>query len=102
MSLLPLALTVQHPSKKLLLWPLIMAVSLLEFEMIVPSSLHSWFGHARGCLYLLSLLGPENCVNSPFFEVFWHLRFIMVSSFSTSLGQLTAAYIADIYYDGHP
>jgi hypothetical protein len=65
-------------SRESILWPLLMALSLLEFEMMAPSSLHSWSGHAYGSLHLLAMLGPEACQRSPFFELFWQLRFIMV------------------------
>jgi hypothetical protein len=66
------------PSPDAILAPLIMALSLLEFEILAPSSLHAWRRHARGSLHLLSLLGPEACQTSPFFELYTQLRFITV------------------------
>lgn len=65
-------------SSDLVLWPLLMAVLLLEFELMAPLSLHSWIGHAYGSTQLLALLGPEACQASPLFEIFWQLRFTMV------------------------
>lgn len=60
------------------MWPLVLALLLLEFEMMAPLSLHSWTGHAYGSAHLLAQLTPEACQTSPLFEIFWQLRFTMV------------------------
>ena len=67
-------------SKDYILWPLLMALALLEFEMMAPSSLHSWSRHSYGSLNLLIMLGPAACQKAPFFDLFWQLRFTMASS----------------------
>ncbi|KAL6875113.1 hypothetical protein J3F83DRAFT_544018 [Trichoderma novae-zelandiae] len=56
---------------------LLMSMALLEFEMMAPLATDSWFPHAYGALGLLEQVGPEGCQESPFFEVFWQLRFFM-------------------------
>lgn len=75
-----------EPSSEVILPALVIALSLLEFEMIAPLKQHSWFAHACGCLNLMAKLAPESYQVSPFFEIFWHLRLIMVfSSFTINL-----------------
>jgi hypothetical protein len=76
--LAPLMKMPAPPSQDAILAPLLMALLLLEFEILAPSSLHAWRRHARGSLYLLSLLGPEACQTSPFFELYTQLRFTTV------------------------
>ncbi|KAK5995505.1 hypothetical protein PT974_03913 [Cladobotryum mycophilum] len=56
---------------------LLMSMALLDFEMMAPTGPDSWIPHGRGALYLLNLAGPHACQKSPFFEIFWHLRFCM-------------------------
>lgn len=58
---------------------LLMSMALLEFEMMAPLATDSWFPHAYGALGLLEQVGPQGCQESPFFEIFWQLRFFMVS-----------------------
>lgn len=65
-------------STNFLLHLLLMALLLLEFEIMAPLSLTSWLGHALGSANLLALLSPSACQISPFFEIFWQLRFTMV------------------------
>lgn len=64
---------------------IIMALLLLEFASTAPVTLPSRLVeqsavavHARGAVELLRLVGPVRCRNSPFFEIFWHLRLTMV------------------------
>lgn len=64
---------------------IIMALLLLEFASTAPVTLPSQLVeqsavavHARGAVDLLQLVGPVRCQNSPFFEIFWHLRLTMV------------------------
>ncbi|KAL6803949.1 hypothetical protein J3E68DRAFT_189663 [Trichoderma sp. SZMC 28012] len=56
---------------------LLMSMALLEFEMMAPLATDSWFPHAYGALGLLEQVGPQGCQESPFFEIFWQLRFFM-------------------------
>ncbi|KAF3068016.1 hypothetical protein CFAM422_007961, partial [Trichoderma lentiforme] len=56
---------------------LLMSMALLEFEMMAPLAADSWFPHAYGALGLLEQVGPQGCQESPFFEIFWQLRFFM-------------------------
>ncbi|KAH8127216.1 hypothetical protein LI328DRAFT_165386 [Trichoderma asperelloides] len=56
---------------------LLMSMALLEFEMMAPLATDSWVPHAYGALSLLEQAGPQGCQTSPFFEIFWHLRFLM-------------------------
>lgn len=65
-------------STDVILWLLLMALLLLEFELMAPLSRTSWLGHALGSADLLALLSPSMCQTSPFFEIFWQLRFTMV------------------------
>lgn len=66
--------------------PLLVAVLLLEFEIMAPQSHHSWIGHASGSTQLLALLTPEACQVTPLFEIFWQLRFSMVAPLTCGLG----------------
>jgi hypothetical protein len=59
---------------------LLMSMALLEFEMMAPLTTDSWFPHAYGALSLLEQVGPQGCQESPFFEIFWQMRFFMVST----------------------
>lgn len=68
----------QHSASLLNL--LLMSMALLEFEMMAPLGTDSWLSHAHGALSLLEQAGPQGCQVSPFFEVFWQLRFLMVCS----------------------
>jgi hypothetical protein len=70
------------PSKEDIMASLLIALLLLEFELLAPTSLNSWSQHAAGSLQLLKMLGPEACQGSPLFEIFSHLRFIVVSLLS--------------------
>ncbi|EHK44182.1 hypothetical protein TRIATDRAFT_37030, partial [Trichoderma atroviride IMI 206040] len=65
----------QHPVSLLNL--LLMSMALLEFEMMAPLGMDSWLSHAHGALSLLEQAGPQGCQVSPFFEIFWQLRFLM-------------------------
>ncbi|KAJ4861748.1 hypothetical protein T069G_02702 [Trichoderma breve] len=56
---------------------LLMSMALLEFEMMAPLATDSWFPHAYGALGLLEQVGPQGSQESPFFEIFWQLRFFM-------------------------
>lgn len=56
---------------------LLMSMALLEFEMMAPLAIDSWFPHAYGALSLLEHVTPAGCQESPFFEIFWQLRFFM-------------------------
>lgn len=74
------------------LYCLIMALLLLEFAITAPASLPRKLVeqeaariHARGAIYLLQLIGPVRCQNSPFYDMFWHLRFIMVRNNTTHI-----------------
>lgn len=64
---------------------LLMSMALLEFEMMAPLATDSWVPHAYGALSLLEQAGPQGCQTSPFFEIFWHLRFLMVGAASGNL-----------------
>lgn len=59
---------------------LLMSMALLEFEMIAPLGTDSWLPHAYGALSLLEQAGPQGCQITPFFEIFWQLRFLMVGT----------------------
>ncbi|KAK0765101.1 LOW QUALITY PROTEIN: hypothetical protein N5P37_002579, partial [Trichoderma harzianum] len=61
---------------------LLMSMALLEFEMMAPLATDSWFPHAYGALGLLEQVGPQGCQESPFFEIFWQLRFFMLEGCS--------------------
>ena len=61
------------------------AISLMEFEMLIPNPQQSWSVHAYGALDILLLCGPQLCRSSPFFEIFWHLRFVMVRHYAELL-----------------
>ena len=76
--LLNLACSKEGATKECVFWALLMAVSLLNFEMIAPCSPYAWFGHAQGATRLLSMLTPETCQESPYFEIYRHLRYMMV------------------------
>ncbi|KAM0265574.1 hypothetical protein ACHAQJ_000005 [Trichoderma viride] len=54
-----------------------MSMALLEFEMMAPLTTDSWFPHAYGALSFLDQVGPQGCQESPFFEIFWQMRFFM-------------------------
>ncbi|KAL7817129.1 hypothetical protein V8C26DRAFT_77947 [Trichoderma gracile] len=56
---------------------LVMSMALLEFEMMAPLATDSWFPYAYGALSLLEQVTPEGCQESPFYEIFWQLRFFM-------------------------
>lgn len=70
----------KHQHLTSLLNLLLMSMALLEFEMIAPLGPDSWIPHAYGALGLLEQAGPQGCQATPFFEVFWHLRFLMVGT----------------------
>lgn len=69
----------RHQSgEDIVLQNLLMALSLLEFEMMAPLAPDSWLRHVPGCLELLRQAGTESCRKPPFFEIFKHLRFLLV------------------------
>lgn len=70
----------QHQHSASILNLLLMSMALLEFEMMAPLGTDSWLPHAHGVLGLLEQVGPQGCQVSPFFEIFWQLRFFMVCS----------------------
>ncbi|KAH8810827.1 hypothetical protein F5884DRAFT_261046 [Xylogone sp. PMI_703] len=57
---------------------LIIAMLLVEFEMMQPSSCFSWCTHAIAATEILKIIGPEICQESPFHELFLLLRHMMV------------------------
>jgi hypothetical protein len=67
---------------------LLMSMALLEFEMMAPLAADSWVPHAYGALGLLEQVGPQGCQESPFFEIFWQLRFFMVSQKDYTICQI--------------
>lgn len=72
----------KHQHSASILNLLLMSMALLEFEMMAPLGTDSWLPHAHGVLSLLEQVGPQGCQVSPFFEIFWQLRFFMVCSTS--------------------
>lgn len=70
----------KHQHSASILNLLLMSMALLEFEMMAPLGTDSWLPHAHGVLSLLEQVGPHGCQVSPFFEIFWQLRFFMVYS----------------------
>ncbi|KAL7971240.1 hypothetical protein HDV63DRAFT_393609 [Trichoderma sp. SZMC 28014] len=67
----------KHQHSASILNLLLMSMALLEFEMMAPLGTDSWLPHAHGVLSLLEQVGPHGCQVSPFFEIFWQLRFFM-------------------------
>lgn len=69
----------------ILLSLLLVGLTLLEFEMMYPMYPQSWLLHAKGIVQLLDLVGPRRAQQSPFFEIFRHLRFIDVGTHKIDL-----------------
>lgn len=59
---------------------LVMVTLLLcSYELLLPSSMNSWFSHARGASVLLESLGPQVCRDGHLHQVLQSLRFGAVS-----------------------
>ncbi|PON28758.1 hypothetical protein TGAM01_v202605 [Trichoderma gamsii] len=67
----------KHQHSASILNLLLMSMALLEFEMMAPLGTDSWLPYAHGVLSLLEQVGLQGCQVSPFFEIFWQLRFFM-------------------------